>query len=145
MAGMFDGTTSDDVLAAAEEWLGTMPTDKARLALLRKLGKILEPRDELEVPEKLRTDEFVAKWDEFVAYRRKKGASVRKEYLRRLLGRLATHGPLIASQSLVQSMEQDWSGVFPEKINGNNGNTRVRTRDWSPKSREADAAPTDEF
>lgn len=129
--GLFEGVSGGGVLEAADRWLGTMPTDKQRLALLRKLGKLLEPKDDLEIPETLRTPEFLEQWDAFCAYRTQRKASTRKAYLTGLLRRLVPYGPQTALQSLRESEEQDWLGVFPEKINNGHSSDQIRDRDWA--------------
>jgi len=133
MAGLFDGATEGDVIQAAEDWLGTMPTDKERLALLRKLGKILEPQDELEFPEALQGTTFQSQWQKYLEYRRNRSVRlpVTRRALEGVIRRLKDCNEERACEALQRAEDNGTQGVFPEKQNGHNRTDDIRQRDWS--------------
>lgn len=87
----------------------------------------------VEVPECLRTQEFMNSWDQWQTFRRtKKAVKNWVVMLNAQLENLQKFDPHTASEMLKQSIRNDWQGVFELKDNGNgrsNGHVFVSPKD----------------
>lgn len=92
--------------------------------------------EEVELPGPLNTPAFAAKWDEWLTWRRReRGKAVSETAARKQLAKLAAVGEARAIQALDLSIQNDWQGVFPEKLQGQHekeGRDRERAMPPSP-------------
>lgn len=97
---------------------------------------IKEPRKkapsalDVQIPESLAGNGFAPKWREFLEYR----ATVRRKPVsasaaKKLLAKLA-RCPETANQAIDQSIENDWQGLFPEKLSTVRGKAEVPQRQY---------------
>lgn len=80
---------------------------------------------DLEIPESLRTEEFIAIWTEWIAFRKKRRWSVdQSTCLSRQLKSLQGLPTQAAVECVDLSLRSGWQGIFPEKFK--NGTTQQR-------------------
>ena len=98
-----------------------IPPDKIREEK-KRIDKRKPPKSPLKgdldspIPDNLNVEDFRVAWTEFKEYRRetKKKMSGRAE--KAMLTKLAKFTPSVAVAALTTSIENDWQGVFPEKV-----------------------------
>ena len=88
------------------------------------LGKVRGP-EAVAIPEPIDTERFRLKWSEWCAYRAEKRKPVSGRAAGAMLSKLAKFGEDVAVRSIDASIENDWQGVFPEKV-GSNGSQQRR-------------------
>ena len=75
---------------------------------------------DVEIPLQLQSPDFIAKWGEWIEWRKdehKKRVTPRAAKLQ--LTKLAKFPVAAAIASIEESIGNDWTGLFPEKLNGN--------------------------
>lgn len=82
---------------------------------LPKASRIRGP-EAVSVPTAIDTDTFRAKWAEWCEYRAAKKKPVSGHAAGAMLSKLAKFGEATAIKAIEASIENDWQGVFPEKI-----------------------------
>jgi hypothetical protein len=73
-------------------------------------------QDAVPIPPELDTPEFIAAWDEWAAFRRRKKAKLTTVSTKLQLEDLAPLGVAKAIECLRSSMKNGWTGIFPEKF-----------------------------
>jgi hypothetical protein len=67
------------------------------------------------IPETLQCEQFIAKWDEWISWRRSCRYSTKVQYQNRSLKNLAKHGLEAAIWAVDHSLTQSYQGLFPDK------------------------------
>ncbi|WP_425619087.1 hypothetical protein NA78x_002818 [Anatilimnocola sp. NA78] len=76
-----------------------------------------EPRaEDVPLPDELNVPHFVAARDAWLKQRRRKRLSLREEFLTKTYARLLPLGPAKAAECLRLTVDNDYSGVFPERF-----------------------------
>jgi biotin operon repressor len=70
------------------------------------------------IPESLNSEPFRNAWGEWLEYRRQRKQSLTSATIGKQLKKLAAWGPVVAVQSIEQSIEHGWQGLFELKSNG---------------------------
>ncbi|MCK5610226.1 hypothetical protein KAR91_50605 [Candidatus Pacearchaeota archaeon] len=81
-------------------------------------------KKEPSFPEKLNTPEFIAKWSEWVQYRKESKKKLTVSTTKKQLDKLAGHTLAEAMATIETSIEKGWTGLFPEKQKGGNNGQR---------------------
>ena len=68
-----------------------------------------------DIPESLKTEEFLRAWKEWEAYRREKKAPLTPTSRKRQLQEMETFGPAASIKAIEESIKAGWRGVFPAK------------------------------
>ena len=81
------------------------------------------------IPKNLDSGPFRDAWREWLAYRRQRKQSLTPATIGKQLKKLAAWGPVVAVQSIEQSIEHGWQGLFEPKGGGNSttGNAESET------------------
>jgi hypothetical protein len=74
--------------------------------------------DAVPIPENLKTAEFLSCWSEWLEFRREKRKPVSARAAKIQLRKLSEIGPVQACATIDQSIQNDWQGLFPDKVNG---------------------------
>lgn len=69
-----------------------------------------------DISESLATPEFVEAWEKFLKHRKEIGKPLKATGQSAALEKLSKFGPVIAEQSIIESISNGWQGLFPEKI-----------------------------
>lgn len=70
------------------------------------------------LPEELRTRDFIKAWFEWCDYRLANRKKISRQACALQLKKLAKFGPQIAIAAIERSIENDWQGLFPERVGG---------------------------
>lgn len=74
------------------------------------------PAQCVEIPESLKTPEFIEAWTDWVRFRRKKRCPLSEESVTRQLKMLSAFSPEVAIKVLDHSITNDYQGLFPDRI-----------------------------
>lgn len=120
------------VVRAAEDYLSGCPGRKDRLELLRELQKLIEPGDELDIPEHLQCERFQDAWDAYVRYRRAARHSCSGRALKGCLTKLEPHTVEEAIEAMREAELSSWKGLFPKRRKADAG-IRDVSKAWKPR------------
>ena len=81
-------------------------------------------KEGVDIPETLKTKDFIFVWNEWIDYRKHKRQTLTDLTAKKQLKKLAKYGLDAAIWALDESMTQGWTGIFPEKHNANGGISR---------------------
>lgn len=103
-----------------------VPLEESRVEEIRIEKKKEQPpasrADHLEVPDKLKTQEFMAEWARWQTYRREmKGVKNWVELFKYQIEHLSTFDVKTATEMLKQSLRNGWKGIFELKSTGSQG------------------------
>jgi hypothetical protein len=83
---------------------------KEKEKVSRSLRPLLEAKPEFNTPQ------FLAVWQEWLKYRRELGKTMTPTGTRRVLSKLGSFSPAVATLAIQRSIENGWIGLFPESI-----------------------------
>jgi hypothetical protein len=97
---------------------GTVSTNRQEPKENRKESRFAsrEAFEAITLPANLDTPQFRAAWNDWYEYRRLSGKGTLLAFTRVLM-RLSEHGPVRSIKAINKSIENEWSGLFPEKEN----------------------------
>lgn len=90
----------------------------------------IQPKVEDDIPERLRTPEFRAAWNDWLVYRKARKPALPKASQIQKLKELEAWGPERAIRAIRHSIGQGWQGVFEPK-NGTGGNLYQGLQDFA--------------
>jgi hypothetical protein len=80
---------------------------------------------EYSLPERLDNPDFFKVWNEWLDHRRDIKKPLTQNMVNAQLKKMSREGAAVAMETMQQSMEQGWTGLFPEKITGGS-NARIK-------------------
>ena len=92
--------------------------------------KIQSERTRDYIPESLDSEPFRNAWGEWLEYRRQRKQSLTPATIGKQLKKLAAWGPVVAVQSIEQSIEHGWQGLFELKNNGTTAGNAGALKAW---------------
>jgi len=100
----------------------------------------------VDIPEKLNCEVFLTAWKEWNAYRGEIKRPLTPTSARQQLHKLAAHDPETAAAMLMQSIQNQWRGIFPLKTDSRSQNHVNKSNNGERKttSREIPYARADE-
>jgi hypothetical protein len=81
---------------------------------------------EYSLPERLDNPDFFKVWNEWLDHRRDIKKPLTQNMVKAQLKMMNREGAAVAMETMQQSMEQGWTGLFPEKITGGKNNARIK-------------------
>lgn len=105
------------------------PVSPDPLGTPKEAKKGAKPLPDIPLPLLLRTPEFSSAWTDWNAYRREIKKPLVASSATAQLEKLLTFGVADAIESIRNSIQNQWQGLFPPKTNGNARNQRPNPRD----------------